>query len=146
ILGNRARKVKSLTLADVARGFQLFQEELNLAALRGNVSVAIDKVPKAEPGSVLLRCASHVVDLIKGGARKVDEDVFHIKICIDDCEVLKPPQRVGHSEGRGCTRLAILAARDFVPESRYIDRKNNVGGGTLVRYLVLQNPRLILQL
>lgn len=80
-------------LAELGQAFQSIHRQMNSAATRGYVDRIVSSLPQNAGGDLLQRFGEAFTSLIHDSPKsKISQD-FHIKLCIDDCEVLRPVQQ-----------------------------------------------------
>jgi hypothetical protein len=75
------------TLRQLAKLIGTLHRSMNIAVVRGDVSLITSLMPTREPGSLVHEIAEQLIQLIQ-------QSDFHFKICLDDCEVLDTEQQI----------------------------------------------------
>lgn len=64
---------------------------MNIAATRGQIASLLNLVPQYEPGALIKDLVDTITSQVKSCSNTNKQ--FHVKICIDDCEVLRKDQQ-----------------------------------------------------
>lgn len=80
-----------LTYSDLANACLALSRAINSSAVRGTAREIMHALPSAEPGT-MLSDAAILTSKRMGACLNVPQ--FHVKICIDDCEILRPEQQI----------------------------------------------------
>jgi len=104
--------VKNLTgLARLQSIFKQLHRTMTAAATRGFIADVLKKLPTGRPGAILNSVASRLIKIMNlpssGGAQ-------NFKICVDDCETLRPHQRKALNTMVRSSRAPVLWVISFV--------------------------------
>jgi hypothetical protein len=79
------------TYSDIANALDRLHRHLNISATRGDARSALERLPKYEPGGLVSAAAA--IAAAHFGQKENSAKPFQVKICVDDCEVLRSMQQ-----------------------------------------------------